>query len=287
MTDFVLRWVRSPAAASAISSALADVLECSICNELMRNPYVTSCGHSFCGPCLANWFRTNPHRPTCPACRSSVTHEPVPSHGLRHIIDALVTAYNSAHPGKTVDWSDGENHTGPQTLFGSMDWEHPYYDAEDSVMRCPNCSFELWGGHCERCGRDYDVSSDDNYSDQAMFSDGGNEGIDEEAMNTSDREFIAADEEVEAQESTYSTSDSDGLELDYVERRRVRPIDDDEDDNEDEEVEDTSGYPHLDEAEAEDEGSSDAPIYVGSRTVAEDSEPRSRRIITIDDSDSD
>lgn len=279
MTDFVLRWVNSPAASNAASRAVSDVLECAICNEIMRNPYTTSCGHSFCGPCLANWFQTNPQRRTCPACRASIVNEPAPAHGLRHISYALIAAYNDAHPDKSVDWSDEENRTGSENLFKGISWEQAYYDEDDDVMRCPHCSFELWDGHCERCGRDYDVPSGDNYSDQAMFSDAGNDGGDDDALNTSDREFIAPDEEVEAEDGIYddSSEESEGF---YPSRRRIRPIEDDDDD----EVEDTNMYD--DSENAEDDGSSDAPIYVGSRTVGE-SEPRSRRIITIDDSDSD
>ena len=50
----------------AVSIKLRD-LECPICRSLLRDPFVTSCGHTFCHQCLSLHQSS---KATCPACSS-------------------------------------------------------------------------------------------------------------------------------------------------------------------------------------------------------------------------
>ena len=48
---------------------------CPICQQLIFEPVVTSCGHSFCSSCLAKYIRhANTHQRTtpCPSCRAAL-----------------------------------------------------------------------------------------------------------------------------------------------------------------------------------------------------------------------
>ncbi|KAI8890548.1 RING/U-box [Backusella circina FSU 941] len=44
-------------------------LSCPICQEIMKEVYVTQCGHSFCHECIATHISD---RPFCPICRSKI-----------------------------------------------------------------------------------------------------------------------------------------------------------------------------------------------------------------------
>eukprot|EP00924_Labyrinthula_sp_SR-Ha-C_P001416 snap_masked-scaffold_44-processed-gene-1.40-mRNA-1 protein AED:1.00 eAED:1.00 QI:0/-1/0/0/-1/1/1/0/74 len=46
---------------------------CSLCLKLLCKPTTTSCGHSFCKPCLTASLR---HKPKCPVCRSVLFSDP-------------------------------------------------------------------------------------------------------------------------------------------------------------------------------------------------------------------
>ena len=46
-------------------SQLLDDLSCPICMSLLRDPFVTSCGHTFCCSCLSTHLEA---RSTCPSC---------------------------------------------------------------------------------------------------------------------------------------------------------------------------------------------------------------------------
>jgi peroxin-10 len=43
--------------------------KCTLCLEPMKDPSVTTCGHSFCWTCIGDWVR---EKPECPLCRQNV-----------------------------------------------------------------------------------------------------------------------------------------------------------------------------------------------------------------------
>ena len=48
--------------------------ECSICNEIFINPWITNCGHTFCKQCIETWRNSNhENHEFCPNCRAEVT----------------------------------------------------------------------------------------------------------------------------------------------------------------------------------------------------------------------
>jgi hypothetical protein len=55
------------------------LFECSICMGDFVDPVTAPCGHTLCRACYIGWVAAESHSghaPTCPACRSPLTHEP-------------------------------------------------------------------------------------------------------------------------------------------------------------------------------------------------------------------
>ncbi|KAJ7173066.1 hypothetical protein C8R43DRAFT_978365 [Mycena crocata] len=86
---------------------IEESLQCAICLDLLRQPYVTSCGHLFDLQCLRSWFRDAPpsdldrtlntnhpaynclRTKTCPLCQAVITTPPSPMFALGPILDAM------------------------------------------------------------------------------------------------------------------------------------------------------------------------------------------------------
>lgn len=50
-----------------------DHMSCSICYEVMVDPKVTQCGHSFCGGCIEKWLVSPANtNQACPECKKHV-----------------------------------------------------------------------------------------------------------------------------------------------------------------------------------------------------------------------
>lgn len=59
---------------------IRTLVTCRVCVRPMYEPYMISCGHTFCYSCLAQWFCAHRHSKTCPDCRASVEHQPAPAY---------------------------------------------------------------------------------------------------------------------------------------------------------------------------------------------------------------
>ncbi|KAM4684528.1 E3 ubiquitin-protein ligase TRIM7-like [Amazona ochrocephala] len=56
----------------ALSENLIEEATCPLCLEVFREPVITECGHSYCGPCLAALMGVPPRPIDCPQCRAAV-----------------------------------------------------------------------------------------------------------------------------------------------------------------------------------------------------------------------
>jgi len=172
---------------------LRQSLTCKICERLFYEPYVLTCGHTYCYSCLATWFASNRKRP-CPNCREKITTQPAPSYVIREMVGVFIKRPELLPDGETVEqheqWrreeaeivaKDKQNTlavTGGlfKGIFGTpADREfprppiRPLRDDEDGVDRCPMCAWEVVHGDCFRCGwQDHDHSDD--YSDSDDFN---------------------------------------------------------------------------------------------------------------------
>jgi hypothetical protein len=65
--------------AKDIAALLANHLTCSICHDWLAGAHALTCGHMFCGICLASWLT---QKQSCPECRKPTTGRSVRSHDL-------------------------------------------------------------------------------------------------------------------------------------------------------------------------------------------------------------
>ncbi|EIW79018.1 hypothetical protein CONPUDRAFT_91356 [Coniophora puteana RWD-64-598 SS2] len=88
--------------------------QCHICMDLLHRPYtLPGCGHTLCMSCLQEWFRQAPpadgetydeedpqylmyRTKHCPACRTKVSHRPVPCFVMNSIVATLEKAKAAA-----------------------------------------------------------------------------------------------------------------------------------------------------------------------------------------------
>ncbi|KAM3587969.1 uncharacterized protein V6R79_017897 [Siganus canaliculatus] len=64
-------------------------LSCPICCEIFRDPVVLKCSHSFCAPCLQEYWRRGRGR-DCPLCRTQSVDDPVPSLTLKNLCESCM-----------------------------------------------------------------------------------------------------------------------------------------------------------------------------------------------------
>ncbi|KAI8369655.1 WD40-repeat-containing domain protein [Blakeslea trispora] len=70
------------------SDRLDEELACPICQDLMKDVYVTSCGHSFCHACIAVHLE---NQSDCPLCRSKLDiHELYPNFQLNKLAESRI-----------------------------------------------------------------------------------------------------------------------------------------------------------------------------------------------------
>ncbi|KAK9234377.1 hypothetical protein V1525DRAFT_413259 [Lipomyces kononenkoae] len=155
---------------------------CTICDNLMFEPCVIACGHSFCYTCLLEWFKR--HK-TCPSCRLVVTTRPTISFQIKETVDSLVEKLELVVP--TEDKAAVRKRQKEQRdlvashkrrhgevfpdMFGAI-IEDTYEDDEDGVRRCARCHWELESesGRCLRCFS-WQFSDDESLDDLGSISD--------------------------------------------------------------------------------------------------------------------
>lgn len=238
-------------------------LTCHVCHEIMCEPYVLQCGHTFCGVCLEHWFRTVKSKSSalsCPVCRTSVSTKPILSLALRDIYNAMLQLLRS-HDGRAAEEVEKEALTrvcDRPDPFGSVRFARTIIDPIDGVERCAHCQWEMEDGICPNC------ASDDDFTDASLgSSDDRDIDMDDEDAGEYEADFIddvyhgpfssqgrGYDAEYEGAEAEESEDDSGSSEesevssedeLDRLERRaeqqnrparsRVIEVDDDDDDD--------------------------------------------------------
>lgn len=65
-------------------------LSCAICCDIFKNPVVLACSHSFCSPCLQQYWAPRGRERDCPLCRTQARDDPVPSLTLRNLCEAYL-----------------------------------------------------------------------------------------------------------------------------------------------------------------------------------------------------
>ncbi|KAL7424628.1 hypothetical protein Q5752_000312 [Cryptotrichosporon argae] len=105
---------------------ILDALACPICMSTLVAPLaLVPCGHTLCGPCTAEWFRTKAEEAspiTCPTCRAPVdTRHPTHADRLAEsTIDALLAARPDAEWAERIEAWAVQTRFNPNVVEESM-----------------------------------------------------------------------------------------------------------------------------------------------------------------------
>jgi hypothetical protein len=182
---------------------------CKICIKPFYEPFILSCGHTYCYSCLASWFgggHGRKSKKSCPDCRARVRVQPSPNYLLRDLVhmfigraellpeDETVQEHEQAKEEEAVLLAADRAGSGlfkgvfaepAGPLYFQRQWGHGFHDPEDNVVRCPECHWELEDGQCHRCGfHEFDFS--DSEEDSAMDD---SIDLDESEMDDDDDEL--------------------------------------------------------------------------------------------------
>lgn len=127
---------------------VADLTECPICRESMRDPRILHCVHTFCCECLLKYSKDHSagHKIACPVCRSEFQ---IPHGGLKNlpknfIVEKLCDAHNDDD-----HWADEDQ---PQK-YGGYAGSGDQVDriASKALNKCDKHHDELADGYCCDC----------------------------------------------------------------------------------------------------------------------------------------
>ncbi|XP_028630631.1 E3 ubiquitin-protein ligase RNF125 [Grammomys surdaster] len=114
--------------------------DCSVCLEVLHQPFRTRCGHVFCRSCIATSIKNN-NKWTCPYCRAYLPSEGVPA---TDIAKRMKSEYqNCTECGTLVCLSDMRAHI--RTCEKYIDKYGPLQELGETTARCacPFCEREL------------------------------------------------------------------------------------------------------------------------------------------------
>lgn len=159
---------------------------CKICIKPFYEPFILACGHTYCYSCLASWFGGGHGRKrnkNCPDCRAAVTVQPSPNYLLRDLSHMFVGRAELLPEDETLEEHQigkreeadllAADRAGPGLFKGafaakshSLRLGGGILDAEDNVIRCPECHWELEDGNCGQCGfHEFEADQSDSNSD--------------------------------------------------------------------------------------------------------------------------
>ena len=78
------------ASAQEVTLELSEDLSCAICMSLLRDPFVTDCGHTFCYGCISKHLQS---KNSCPSCASYLTKDKVHPNFLLHKVNACLRTW--------------------------------------------------------------------------------------------------------------------------------------------------------------------------------------------------
>lgn len=245
---------------------MRNLVQCKICLKPLYEPYMLSCGHTYCYSCLSNWFQqSTDRRRNCPDCRTPVKIQPAPNFLLRDLTHMFISRTELLPDDETVEGHIAEKeteaailveHKQGRGLFNGLfrgplidrlfPPRGPIRDYEDGVERCPLCAWEVEDGRCMGCGivpdPDADIEfSEIDLSDEDSSSSEGTPSVDNRRPPPA--RFYGIDTDEDDDEDADSRA-GDGLDPDQYDPHDDFIDDENEDDMDDvDNVDDYGDYP--------------------------------------------
>ncbi|OAP54932.1 hypothetical protein AYL99_10632 [Fonsecaea erecta] len=198
---------------AALLKQMEDIRSLSVCKICMRSlyePFILSCGHTYCYTCLTSWFgeklvrKGQGNKRNCPDCRTKIRVQPSPNYLLRDLVHMLISRADLLPEDESVQdhqlakeeeaASLAADRKGPGIFKGIFEkkeqragiWARGLRDEEDNVVRCPDCHWELENGECGRCG-----FLEDMYNSASPFeSDVGTDMLSASDYDSADTQYL-------------------------------------------------------------------------------------------------
>ncbi|POS83350.1 hypothetical protein EPUL_005186, partial [Erysiphe pulchra] len=159
--------------------SMRTLATCSICDQLLYEPWTIACGHTYCYSCLCSWFSQDKRKKSCPECRLRVKVMPAPSFLIKQVVEVILKRSELLLADESVEQHEKKraeeitlvdnDRNSSRGLFKGMfalKQNRLWRDSADGVLRCSGCGFEHEGGPlCSNCGEQIEI--DDDFDDEA------------------------------------------------------------------------------------------------------------------------
>ncbi|XP_062390590.1 NACHT, LRR and PYD domains-containing protein 12-like [Sardina pilchardus] len=114
-----------------------DQSRCGVCEQLLRDPVITSCGHSFCRQCISSyWSQSGPSGDyNCPQCRKR------PRTQDNHVLNRVLMTHKASMKRRFESICEGIIRSGTQTLLNKIYTELYITEGESEGV---NNEHEVW-----------------------------------------------------------------------------------------------------------------------------------------------
>ncbi|OAF56939.1 hypothetical protein VC83_06963 [Pseudogymnoascus destructans] len=162
---------------------IKSLVTCTICDQLLYEPWMLACGHTYCYSCLCNWFLPNRRSKSCPDCRSAVKAMPAPAFVIKQLAEVFVSRVELMPADESTEQHVKRRKEENQAVetdrisdeglfkgcFSTARLGNIRYDEADRMHVCSHCGHEFTGGPlCENCGVDFEGEDEairDDFSD--------------------------------------------------------------------------------------------------------------------------
>lgn len=212
---------------------MRGLVTCTICDQLLYEPWTLGCGHTYCYSCLCQWFKQHRHKMTCPDCRTAVKYIPAPSFTIKQMIEIFIGRVELLPPDETVEqhrenirlerMAVEEDRATEDGLFKgcfqpSNRVRRQWMD-NDGIWRCSGCHHEVEDREDDRCSHCQVLFED-------MDSDEGPHYDDMDSFDGDRHEMYPYDMEVDMDEfDSDRTDDDDDLSSFYERHPSLNPED--------------------------------------------------------------
>ncbi|KAG5277596.1 hypothetical protein AALO_G00089210, partial [Alosa alosa] len=129
---------------------MQDQSRCGVCEQLLRDTVITSCGHSFCSQCISSyWSQSGPSEDhNCPQCRNRSRTQPIINSQIKrakltddHVLTRVLMTHKASMKQRFESICEGIVRSGTQTLLNKIYTELYITEGESEGV---NNEHEVW-----------------------------------------------------------------------------------------------------------------------------------------------
>ena len=119
-----------------VTDVMLSQFTCAICQDWMLGCHAMSCGHMFCGHCLAKWLDL---RQACPTCRKPISSVPIRCFQIDNAInDLLEKGVNILSPSSKHEREQKHRAWVVASANATQNWDRTHEDRRSNALRVAN-----------------------------------------------------------------------------------------------------------------------------------------------------